>query len=201
MAQSGNPVRIVVYGGIGSGKSTAAALLADKGAVVIEADRIGHEILIPGGAAFSAVSGRWPDVVVDGADGAEIDRKALGAIVFAEAAALEELESLTHPAIVAEIHRRVDAAGALPVVLEMPLVRPLVGDGWTWVLIDAPAELRLERAVARGATEEDIAARMAAQPGDLEWHAKADWIVPNTGTLGDLANAIDELWAELAPLA
>jgi dephospho-CoA kinase len=184
-----------VYGGIGSGKSTLAELLGRLGATVIEADRIGHTILQPEGPAAAAVGRRWPDVLVDGV----IDRSALAAIVFSDADQLVELEEITHPLIAEEIERLATAAGERPVVVELPLVRRILGDGWIWVLVEAPAELRMERAVGRGATAEDVAARMTAQPRDEDWHAGADWVVPNVGTVSDLATAAAELWSDIGP--
>lgn len=193
MVVTGNPVRVVVFGGIGSGKSTLAAQLAKNGATIIEADRIGHTILRSDGAAFSAVSSRWPQTVTNG----EIDRSALGAIVFADLKQLNELEAITHPLIAAEIRRQAEAAGSDPVLVELPLTKPLVGEGWTWVLVEAPAEARLQRAIDRGAAEDDVRSRMAAQSGDGQWHERADWIVPNAGSHEELAAAAAELWEHL----
>lgn len=193
MAESGNPLRIVVFGGIGSGKSTFAALLAEQGATLIEADRIGHEILRSDGSAFPAVSGRWPATLVDG----EIDRAALAAIVFNDPQQLAELEAITHPLIGDEIRRRAEDAAAYPVIVELPLTTPIVEETWTWVLVDAPRDVRLQRAIERGVAASDAAARMAAQPDDDEWHARADWIIPNTGSLDELAEAAVDLWGNL----
>lgn len=193
MAVTGNPPRVVVYGGIGSGKSTFTAALAALGAVVIDADSIGHEVIRSDGPAFAAVAARWPGVLASG----EVDRSALGAEVFAEPAELAELEAITHPHIAAEIMRRTEAAGDRPVVVEVPLLAPFLGDGWIWVLVDAPEELRLERTVDRGLDAADARARMASQPNDQEWHAVADWIVVNTGSVSDLEKAAAELWEHL----
>lgn len=193
MAESGNPLRIVVFGGIGSGKSTFADMLGGFGATVIHADTIGHDILMPGGAAFDAVSDRWPTVVHEG----HIDRAALAAIVFSDAAELAALEAITHPLIAREIGERTAAAGNSPVVVELPLVGAIVAGDWIWVLVDTPAEVRMERAIARGSTERDIASRMDAQPSDEELHGRADWVVPNSGSLDELAAAAAELWAGL----
>ena len=186
-------MRLVVFGGIGSGKSTFARLLAGLGAFFIDADRIGHEVLRPEGPAFDQVSARWPSVVVDG----EIDRRALGAIVFGDPAELAILEEISHPLIAAEIARRAAAAGDQPVVVELPLTKQIIGPGWTWVLIDAPPELRLQRVLERGAEKPDVVARMGAQPKDAAWHERADWVIPNIGSLEELAVAAEELWKEL----
>lgn len=193
MADTGNQPRVVVFGGIGSGKSTFTDLLGELGALVIEADAIGHEILARDGAAFPEVAVRWPEVVVDG----QIDRAALGTIVFSDPAELSALEAITHPLIRTEVARRAESAPARVVVVELPLIGEVVGPGWTWVLIDAPADLRRERAVERGASPKDVRARMAAQPDEQEFHNKADWIIPNAGSIDDLEKAAQELWEKL----
>lgn len=194
MAVAGNPTRIVVFGGIGSGKSTFAAVLRELGATIIEADQIGHEILRSDGPAFAEVSRRWPTVVVDG----EVDRKALAGIVFSDPEQLADLEEISHPLIAAEIQRRAQAAGDEVVVAELPLVRNIVGADWTWVLVEAPRQARIDRAVDRGAALEDVVARMDAQPEGPEWHGRADWVVPNTGSVEDLTAAAHEFWAAIS---
>ena len=187
------PLRIVVSGGIGSGKSSVSARLRDLGAILIEADLLGHEVLEPGGAAFAAVVARWPSVLVDDA----ISRSALAEIVFADLDQLQELEALTHPAIGAEIRRRFDAAASAPVVLELPLVSDLAGTGWIRVVVDADEETRVDRSVSRGNDEEDVRRRVAAQPPAEEWRRSADHVIQNDGTRAELVKAVDELWALL----
>ena len=186
------PLHLIVSGGIGSGKSTALARLRDLGAHVIEADAVGHDVLEPGGAAYDAVMQRWPSVVTEGT----IDRGALAAIVFADLAKLRLLESMTHPAIAAEIGRRVkQLSGA--VAVELPVGSEMVGAGWIRIVIEAPDDLRLDRAVQRGLTEQDVRNRMASQPKPEEWRERADYLIINDGTRADLLAAVDELWAKL----
>jgi dephospho-CoA kinase len=182
-----------VSGGIGSGKSAAVASFATLGAVVIEADRIGHEILEPGGAAHARVAARWPQVV----HGARIDRAKLAAIVFSDPEQLVELEAIAHPLIAEEIAARVAAAGDRDVVIELPLSSDLAGPGWTRVVVDAPETLRLERSVRRGMDTADVAGRMAAQPDREVWIAGADYVIDNEGTLDELEARVRELWIEL----
>ena len=193
MAEMGNPVRLLIYGGIGSGKSTVTEFLSDLGAKIIEADKLGHEVLEPSGEAFAEVSARWPQVV----EGGKINRSKLGAVVFADPDALQELESLTHPHIRSRIQAIVTESANEHLVLEMPILRAFVGDGWVKVLIDAPLAARIERVVARDSDPEDAMARAAAQPSDAEYHEAADWVVANTGELDDLRAAVGELWAQL----
>jgi dephospho-CoA kinase len=172
---------LVISGGIGSGKSRLRELLAASGFHTIDADAIGHAILEPDGDAFSTVRAQWPEVVVDG----RIDRKALGRFVFGDEAELVTLESITHPLIFGKILADLgDFEG--PRAVEIPLLNHDLGEGWTRVIVDAPDQLRLERVIARGLSEPEAKARMAAQPGRQQWLAVADVVVPNTGSLAEL---------------
>ncbi len=187
---------MLLSGPIGSGKSTVRRLLENKGFTAIDADTIGHAVLLPDGLAFDAVAQRWPGVVVNGA----IDRSRLAAIVFADVRQLRELEAITHPAIGAEIVRRVAAAGDRDVVVELPLLRPPFsngGEGWHRLVVVGDAAIRLARAVDRGMDEDDVRRRMAAQPREAEWRAVADSVIVNDGSFDELAAAVDAWWAEL----
>lgn len=191
------PLRMMLLGGIGSGKSTVGRMLGELGALVIDADLVGHEVLEPGGAAFDSVVRRWPSVLADGAGGRVIDRKALARIVFDDVDELRVLEAMTHPAIATEIRRRVDEAPFRHVVVEVPLTKRLLGPGWIRVLVDAPDEVRTKRVIARGSAPRDVARRMAAQPTRSEWRSAADFVVENDGTVEDLRRRVEELWRRL----
>ncbi len=182
--------RVVLAGPIGSGKSTVGAMLAARGAEVIEADVMGHAILQPGAEGHAAVAARWPQVVVDG----RIDRGRLAAIVFTDARALRVLEALTHPHIAARIDRLAAQAGDAPVVVEMPLTRDILGNGWPRLVVMASAERRLQRAVRRGMDASDARRRMEAQPGEEDWVASADWVIHNDGSPDDLERVITQWW-------
>lgn len=170
------PLRIVLTGGIGSGKSTVAERFEAAGAVVVDADRAGHDVLEPDGAAFDAVARRWPEVVSDG----RIDRRALGRIVFADADQLAALEAMTHPEIRRLVRDRLDAVDG-PAVLEVPIPVRWVPDDWPVVVVDVPDEVRRRRLRVRGMDDEEISQRMAAQPTRAEWLAMADEVVDNSG--------------------
>jgi dephospho-CoA kinase len=183
-------VRILVSGGIGSGKSTVGRLLAARGVQVIDADLIGHEVLGPVGAAAEAVARQWPVVLSDG----KVDRAKLAAIVFHDADELDMLESLTHPFIRGRIEQMI---GDGEVAVEVPLLSDFMGDGWTRVVVDAPLETRIQRLLFRGMSLEDIERRIASQPSRENWLVWAHEVVPNDSDEAALAVEVDELLARL----
>jgi len=188
--------KLVVGGGIGSGKSVVTSRLAERGAVVIESDAIGHSVIAVGGRAFNDVATRWPDAVADGA----IDRAALADIVFSDPASLAELEALTHPHIAAEIQARTVAAGDAPVVVEVPILAAIVDTAWTRVWIAADLDVRIRRAVARGMSDGDARRRAFLQPSDDAWATWADFVVINEGSEMNLVGAVEALLRRLSIL-
>lgn len=196
MAVDGNdqvPLRVIIGGGIGSGKSTVLRVLEDLGAVVIEADRIGREILEPGGGAYPQVTETWPEVVIEGS----IDRSRLAAVVFSDPEQLEKLEAISHPLIASAIAERVAELEDRDVVLELPLTDDLAGPGWFRVVVDAPPRVCMERAIARGMDGVDVARRMDAQAGGGEWFSIADAVIDNRGSIADLQQQVRDLWVRL----
>lgn len=185
-------------GGIGSGKSEVARLLAARGAVVIDADQLAREVVVAGTPGFAAVVDAFgPGVVA--ADGS-LDRPALAALVFADPVALRRLESIVHPLVGA---RAAELMAASPqdavVVYDVPL---LVENGLeerydVVVVVDADDETRLTRLAARGLSGTDARARMAAQASRADRLAAADVVVANDGSRTDLARAVDALWGQL----
>jgi dephospho-CoA kinase len=197
-------------GGIGSGKSTVAGALADLGGIVIDADRIAREIVLPGGPAYQPVIDRFGPGVV-GPDG-EIDRAALAAIVFSDDGARADLNRLTHPVIGAEILARVTAVGDAPrvVVLDIPLLAAATVSSYglqAVVVVDTPEDVAVARLVSsRGFAEADARARIAAQISRAERRALVDLvptgvIIDNSGDRAALDSAVQRAWAVLAPLA
>lgn len=182
----------VVTGGIGSGKSTVRLALEDMGAVTIDADKVGHQVLESGGAAYEAVVEHWPSVVTNG----RIDRAALAAIVFEDPQALSELESITHPAIAAAIAGRIAEAGAKTVVVEVSVPTDLLGVGWMRTIVaDLPVEVRRERLRARGMDDADIDRRMTSQPTREGWKALGRWIISTAGSKEEVIDRATNLWA------
>ncbi|MEE1620177.1 dephospho-CoA kinase [Zafaria sp. Z1313] len=195
---------IGLTGGIASGKSAVARRLVERGAVLVDADRIAREVVEPGTPGLDAVVAAFgPDVL--GRDGS-LDRAALGALVFSAPEARERLNGIVHPLVRAESARRAAAAGPRAVVVQdIPL---LVETGQAGrfdlvVTVQAPLDERLRRmAEDRGMAPEDARARIAAQAGDEERAAAADVVLENAGTLDELRTAVDVLWDErIAPLA
>ena len=191
--------RIGLTGGIASGKSAVAARLIAKGVPVIDADRIAREVVEPGRPALAEIAARWPEVVRDGA----LDRKALGAIVFADARARRELESILHPRIREELERRflaLEREGVPLAVYEAPL---LVETGShadldALVVVSAPEEQQIERVMRRdGLDEAQAKARLSAQLPAEARLAKATFVVDNSGDLRALERNVDDVWAQV----
>ena len=188
---------IGLTGGIGSGKSTVSALLAAKGAVVVDADVIVREVQQPGTPVFAAMVERFgPGIVA--ADGT-LDRAAVADLVFGDGEALADLNAIVHPAVGAEIARRMEALAPTDevVVLDVPLLvesknaYPVAG----LLVVDVDPEVAVRRLVEhRGMREDDVRARMARQAGRAERLARADRVVDNSGTLDDLAAQVDAAW-------
>ena len=194
----GRMLRVGLSGGIGSGKSTVSARLAEHGAVVLDADQIAREVVEPGTTGLARVVERFGPQVLTG-DGA-LDRAALGAVVFDDAAARRDLEAITHPLIAGRTRELVAAAPDDAVVVhDIPLLVELdrVGDYALTVIIDVPAEVRLRRLVElRGMEEAQVRARIAAQATDEQRRAAADVLLPNTGTVAELTHRVDRLWSD-----
>ena len=190
-------MRVGLSGGVGSGKSTVAARLAEHGAVVVDADAIAREVVEPGTPGFDAVVARFGDAVV--ADG-RLDRPALAKIVFADEQARKDLNAIVLPLVGQRTNELTDAApdGAV-VVYDVPLlVEADLAPGFDVVVIVLAAQdVRLCRLAARGMPEDDARARMAAQADDEQRRAVADEIIENNGSREDLFAAVDALWERL----
>ena len=189
-------------GGIGSGKSTVSALLAARGAVVIDADAIVREVQQPGTPVFDAIVERFgPGVVA--ADGT-LDRQAVADIVFNDPGALADLNGIVHPAVGIEIATRLAAEAETDhvVVLDIPLlVEGGRHDVAGVIVVDTPVDVAVRRLVEqRGMSEEDARARMANQASREERLARADVVVDNSGSLADLEAEVDTAWAWIESL-
>lgn len=196
------PVLIIgLTGGIGSGKSTVSSLLGERGATVIDVDQLGRSVIAPGGRAEADVIATFGADIV-GTDG-HIDRAALARVVFGQPEALAQLTAISHPAINADLAGQLDELPTdavvvldMAILVESNLGRADPEHSYSHVIVvEAPTELRVRRAVARGMAEADVRARIASQAGDDERRAVADAIVTNDGDLDVLAERVDELWS------
>jgi dephospho-CoA kinase len=192
--------RVGLTGGIGAGKSTVAGLLAEHGAVVVDADAIAREVVAPGTPGLADVVAAFGHRVLR-PDGT-LDREGLGRIVFSDPVALRRLEAITHPRIATESGRRVAAAeavGAPILVHDIPL---LVENGLPEtfedvVVVEAPDDIRLARLAARGLPQERALERMRSQATNEQRRAAATYVIENAGSLQDLRARVDEVWAAL----
>jgi dephospho-CoA kinase len=189
-------------GGIGAGKSTVAALLAEKGAVVIDADAITRELQQPGLPVFDAIVERFGSGVV-AADGT-LDRPALAAIVFADEAARKELEAIVHPAVGAEMLNRMQAVADTNtvVIYDVPLLVEAARRGYAGVIVvDVDVDTAVRRLVEqRHMSEADARARIANQASREDRRAVADQVIDNSGTRAELRHRVDEVWAWIEQL-
>ena len=190
-------LRIGLTGGIGSGKSSVAALLRERGFVVVDADRIARDVLQPGNDALKEVAAAFGDDLVD-ASGA-LNRKLLAQRAFVSEEQTQKLNSITHPAIRKESSRQFDAAeaeGARVAVYDMPLLVELGLHRQMdfTVVVDVNEEERVRRLVqSRGLSEADARSRIARQIDDDDRLAAADYVIDNNGPLSELAPQVDAL--------
>lgn len=201
--RSGPPALVIgLTGGIGSGKSTVGGLLARRPEVtVIEADAVVHALQRRGEPVFEAIVQRFGDGVV-GADG-ELDRPALGELVFSDDQQRRDLEAIVHPAVGGEMARRraeAQAEGKV-VFLDIPLLAeagPEAKHRWgldAVVVVYCPLDIAIARLVdQRGMTEADARARAAAQLSPEDRRTAADFIVDNSMGLAELDLEVDRLW-------
>jgi len=195
-------VEIGLTGGIGSGKSTVAAGLVERGAVLIDADRIVRELQEPGGAVFAAMVERFGAGIV-GADGS-LDRQAVAEIVFNDADELTALNSIVHPAVGAEMKRRRDAEAGTDaiVIVDIPLLVNIDGEKKSHydylaavIVVDTDPEVAVERLVElRGFDRDDAVARVENQASREARLDHADFVIYNGGELGALDEQLDACW-------
>jgi dephospho-CoA kinase len=194
--------RVALTGGIASGKSTVAALFAERGVPVIDTDVIAREVVEPGRPALAAVTDAFGTEIL-GADG-RLDRRRLREQVFADAAMRRRLEAILHPAIRTEMQRQSALAGGPYQVLVIPL---LTEGGQTdhvdrVLLVDVPESTQIERLMQRdGASALQAQAALDAQASRSERLAIADDVLQNTGKPADLREAVARLHEKYITLA
>jgi dephospho-CoA kinase len=184
-------------GGIGSGKSTVAQLLARRGAVIIDADAIVHELQQPGAPLLEQLGERFGQEIITA--GGSLDRAKLAELAFGDDSAVADLNAIVHPAVRREIARRVavNAGTDNVVVLDIPLIT----DRDTYamaalVVVDVPTDVAVQRVVAeRALTEDQVRSRMAAQLPRDQRLAMADRVIDNSGDRKALERQVDDVWS------
>jgi dephospho-CoA kinase len=190
-------------GGIGAGKSTVSAVLAERGAVILDADAFAREAVRSGTEGFRRVVERFGRGIV--APDGELDRPKLAGIVFNDPQALSDLEAIVHP----EVRRMIadGIAANLDDDAVVVLVNPLLIEMGTHrdcdvvVVVSAAPATQIARSVERGMLEEDVRARIAAQLPLEDRARQADVLIDNEGSLEELASQVDELWSSLSSRA
>lgn len=193
---------IALTGGIASGKSTIARRLAERGAIIVDADQIVRDVQSPGSTVLTRIAEAFgPDVIT--ADGA-LDRAALGARVFGDPGLLKQLNAIVHPAVREESQRRFEQAFAddpqAVVVYDVPLlVEARVDDPWDLIVVaHAPASVRRGRLVElRGMDEKAAQERIDAQVSDEKRLAIADVVIDTAGDIAETHAQTDALWERI----
>ena len=189
---------IGLTGGIGTGKSQVSRALEALGAEIVNADLVGHEAYRPNTEPWQEIIDTFGRDVL--APGGEVDRKALGAVVFADPQALERLNAIVHPRIHSMVKARIAdsaAAGRSVVVVEAAV---LLEANWTdlvdevWVT-SSPEDMVVQRLLSRGLDEEAALSRIRSQMGQSERERHADALIENDGSLADLDERVRELWS------
>jgi len=190
---------IGLTGGIASGKSTIANLLVERGALLVDADQVAREVVLPGEPALEAIASTFGQAVL-GTDGS-LNRKALGEIVFRDKESLAKLEAITHPAIRTRMQQTIHTyAEQFPerlVVADVPLLyetkQEHLYEGILVVYV--PAEVQKKRLMERNNFPEEEASRRVALQMDIEQkRLKADWVIDNSGSLEETKRQLDEFW-------
>ena len=194
---------VALTGGIGSGKSTVADLFGQRGATVVDADAVARWVVEPGQPALEALAVRFgPEILHP--DGT-LNRPALADLAFADDDSRHALEGITHPAIVAEMDRRiaacpVDAVVVVEIQLLVETWDQRVREYEAVVVVEAPREVRVARLVDRGMAQDDAERRMATQASDEQRRGIATHVIENAGDLEALAQQVDTVWADLQRL-
>ena len=195
-------LEIGLTGGIGSGKSTVAAMLVERGAILLDADAMVRELQMEGMPVLAAMVQRWGDRILDATGG--LDRQAVADIVFADPDELTALNLIVHPAVGDEMtRRRAELSGTdATVILDIPLLVESGHKGLAGiVVVNVDPEVAVERLVSgRGFTATDARNRISRQASRSQRLERADLVVDNSGTLDDLVHQVDLAWEWIATL-
>lgn len=190
-------------GGIGAGKSTVSLGLAERGAVVVDADAIVRELQQPGTQVFKEMEERFGPGILD--ESGQLDRAAVADLVFTDATALADLGAIVHPRVHEEIARRIEEQSTTDsvVILDVPL---LVESGWEdlrgTIVVDLDPEVAIARLIEfRGFSEQDARNRIAKQASRSDRLARADFVIDNHGQPHELDDQIALAWQWIQSLA
>ncbi|WP_336787990.1 dephospho-CoA kinase [Paenibacillus sp. MMO-177] len=192
-------MKIGLTGGIATGKTTVAAMLVERGAMLVDADQVAREVVMPGEPALEAVASAFGQAVIH-TDGT-LDRKALGGIVFNNRDLLAKLENILHPAIRNRMQHRIrqyeEQNPRQLVVADIPLLfetgQEMLYDGIMVAYV--PRELQLKRLMERnGLAEEEAERRIGLQMDIEQKRSRADWIIDNSGSLDETRRQVDDFW-------
>jgi len=192
-------MKIGLTGGIASGKSTIAKMLIERGALLVDADQVAREVVLPGEPALEAIASTFGQAVLE--EDGSLNRKALGEIVFRDKASLAKLEAITHPAIRSRMQQRIHTyTEQFPerlIVADVPLLyetgQQNLYDGIMVVYV--PAEIQKTRLMERNHLSGEEASRRIALQMDIEQKKKnADWVIDNSGTLAKTERQLDDFW-------
>lgn len=187
-------------GGIGSGKSTAARMFADLGAIVIDADAIAKEVLEPGQVGYESVVNHFGDEILDSSG--NIDRAILAGKVFDNSSKLRELEEIVHPAVASKVSQiRESLPENAIVIYDTPLLieKSLQHQFDQVIVVLAPESLRTSRLLDRGLPQSDIVARMSNQATDEQRREVANHIIDNSSSLEKLRAEVLKVWTQIYP--
>lgn len=192
-------MKIGLTGGIATGKSTVARMLVDRGALLVDADQVAREVVLPGEPALEAIASAFGQAVLH--EDGTLNRQALGGIVFQDKASLTKLEGITHPAIRQRMQERIrQYASDYPeklVVADIPLLFETGQEGLYdgVMVVYVPAGLQLKRLMERNGLPEDEASRRIGLQMDIEEKKlRATWVIDNSGTLEGTKLQIDRFW-------
>ncbi len=190
---------VALTGGIASGKTTVANLLAEHGALLIDSDQLAREVVEPGTPGLAQVVTRFGEQVLTQAG--SLDRQALGEIVFADAAARADLNAIIHPLVRRRRAELIAQAAADQIVVSViPLLveTGLVDQFDAVVVVDVPSQTQVARLVRRNdISPEQAQARLDAQASRAERLAAADWVVTNSGSRAELEAQVERLWSQM----
>lgn len=190
---------VALTGGIASGKTTVANLLAEHGALLIDSDQLAREVVEPGTPGLAQVVTRFGEQVLT--QTGRLDRQALGEIVFADAAARADLNAIIHPLVRRRRAELIAQAAADQIVVSViPLLveTGLVDQFDAVVVVDVPSQTQVARLVRRNdISQEQAQARLDAQASRAERLAAADWVVTNSGSRAELEAQVERLWSQM----